>query len=286
MAISAAQVKDLREKTGAGMMDCQRALAEAGGDIEEAIKVLRKKGLAAAAKKASRVAKEGLVAIAVAPDKRRAGMIELNCETDFVARTEQYKAFAEALAEQVMNDGIGDVETVVGKRYMADPLHTVGEAIASQIASIGENIVLSRVAFMHAADDMQVGSYVHMGGKLGVLVEISASADEDTVKDIAMQVAAAEPRYVSRDAVPAAVIAEEREIAKAQASASGKPAQVLDKIADGKVGKFFEQVCLVEQPFVKNPEQKVSDVLAARGNAEVKSFVRFKLGEGAGTGAK
>jgi elongation factor Ts len=286
MAISAAQVKELREKTGAGMMDCQRALAEAGGDMEEAVKILRKKGLAAAAKRAGRTAKDGLVAIALAPDKRRAGMIELNCETDFVARTEQYRAFAEALAEQVMDDGSGDLEAVLGKRYMADPLHTVREAMASQIATIGENIVLSRVAFVHAANGMQVGCYVHMGGKLGVLVETSESADEETVKDIAMQVAAAEPRYVSRDAVPAEVIAEEREIAKAQAAASGKPAQVLDKIADGKVGKFYEQACLVDQPFVKNPEQKVADVLAARGKVTVKSFVRFKLGEGAGAAEK
>jgi elongation factor Ts len=286
MAISAATVKELRERTGAGMMDCQRALAETNGDMEEAIKVLRKKGLAAAAKKAGRAAKDGLVVIAVSADRARAGIIELNCETDFVARTEQYQAFGQALAEQVMNDGASDVEKVKATRYMADPLHTVAEVLAAQIATIGENILLSRVAALHAADGMQVGSYIHMGGKIGVLIEISASATEETVKDVAMHVAAAEPRFVSRDTVPDAAIAEEREIARAQAQASGKPAQVIEKIAEGKVGKFFEQVCLLDQPFVKNPEETVQQMLAARGGATVKRFIRFRLGEGAATEAE
>jgi len=286
MAISAATVKELRERTGAGMMDCQRALAETNGDMEEAIKVLRKKGLAAAAKKAGRAAKDGLVVIAVSADRARAGIIELNCETDFVARTEQYQAFGQAVAEQVMNDGASDVEKVKATRYMADPLHTVAEVLAAQIATIGENILLSRVAALHAADGMQVGSYIHMGGKIGVLVEISASATEETVKDVAMHVAAAEPRFVSRDTVPDAAIAEEREIARAQAQASGKPAQVIEKIAEGKVGKFFEQVCLLDQPFVKNPEETVQQMLAARGGATVKRFIRFRLGEGAATEAE
>ncbi len=281
MAISAATVKQLRERTGAGMMDCQRALTETNGDMDEAIKILRKKGLAAAAKRAGRAAKEGLVVIAVSPDRTRAGIVELNCETDFVARTEQYQAFATALADQVMDDGTNDVEKLKATRSMADPLHTVAEVLASQVATIGENIVLSRVAAMHASDGMQIGSYLHMGGKIGVLVEISGAAAEETVKDVAMHVAAAEPRFVSRDAVPKSMIDEEREIAKAQAQASGKPAQVIEKIADGKVAKFFEQVCLLEQPFVKSPEEKVQAMLAARGGATVQRFVRFKLGEGA-----
>jgi elongation factor Ts len=280
MVITAATVKQLRERTGAGMMDCQRALAESNGDMEEAIKVLRKKGLAAAAKKAGRVAKDGLVVIALSPERTRGGIVELNCETDFVARTEQYQAFAQALAEQVMNDGESSVEKLKNTRYMADPLHTVAEVISTQIATIGENIVLSRVAAMHAGEGMQIGSYTHMGGKIGVLVEISAAATEETVKDVAMHVAAAEPRFVSRASVPQSVIDEEREIAKAQAQASGKPAQVIEKIAEGKVGKFFEQVCLLEQPFVKSPEEKVQAMLAARGGATVTRFLRFKLGEG------
>jgi elongation factor Ts len=283
MGISASQVKELREKTGAGMMDCQRALTEAGGDLEEAVKVLRKKGLAAAAKKAARVAKDGLVALSVGPEENRGGLVELNCETDFVARTEQYQAFALALAEQVMNDGATDVESVKSTRFMADPLHTVGEAIASQIATIGENIVLSRVGSLQAGDGMKLGSYLHMGGKIGVLVELSEGAGEDTVKDVAMHIAAAEPRFVSREAVPQQVLDEERDIARAQAAASGKPPQVVEKIAEGKLGKFFEQVCLLEQPFVKNPEEKVSAVLAERGGVVVKRFLRFRLGETAGT---
>jgi elongation factor Ts len=286
MAISAASVKELREKTGAGMMDCQRALQEANGDLEEAVKILRKKGLSAAAKKAGRAAREGLVAIAVTEGNLRGGMVELNCETDFVARTEQYQAFAQALAEQVAADGTGDVEKVKATRYIGDPLHTVAEAIASQIATIGENILLSRAGFLVAGQGTRIGSYLHMGGKIGVLVELSDSADDETVKDVAMQVAAAEPRFVSREGVPAEVVKEELDIAKAQAASSGKPAQVIEKIAQGKLAKFYEQVCLVDQPFVKNPEQKVSDMLAARGGVVVKSFVRFKLGEGAGAAEK
>jgi len=281
MAISATMVKELREKTGAGMMDCQRALTESNGDMEEAVKVLRKKGLAAAAKKAGRAAKDGLVVVALSPDRRRAGIVELNCETDFVARTEQYRAFAQALADQVMQQGEGDIERLKGNRFLADPGHTVAEVIAAQIATIGENIVLARGAAMQAGDGMQIGSYLHMGGKIGVLVELSASADEETVKDVAMHVAAAEPRFVSRDTVPQSVIDEEREIARAQAQASGKPAQVVEKIAEGKVGKFFEQACLLEQPFVKNPEEKVQAMLASRGGVTVTRFVRFRLGEGA-----
>ena len=282
MAISAVSVKELREKTGAGMMDCQRALQEANGDMEEAVKILRKKGLAAAAKRAGRAAKEGLVAIAVTEGNGRGGMVELNCETDFVARTEQYQAFTQAIADQVAADGTGDVEKIKGARYLGDPLHTVADAIAAQIATIGENILLSRVGFLAAGQGMQIGSYLHMGGKIGVMVEVSGAADEETVKDVAMQVAAAEPRYVSREGVPAEVVKEELDIATAQAASSGKPPQVIEKIAQGKLGKFYEQVCLVDQPFVKNPEQKVSDMLAARGGVAVKSFLRFKLGEGAG----
>ena len=281
MAIPAQLVKELREKTGAGMMDCQRALQEAGGDLDEAVKVLRKKGLAAAAKKAGRTAKDGLVAIAVSVDRRKAGMVELNCETDFVARTETYQVFARSLAEQVMESGAGDLDKVKAAKAKGDPQHTVAEAIASQIATIGENILLSRVAALAAGADMQLASYLHMGGKIGVLVELSAAADEETVKDVAMHVAAAEPRFVSREEVPPAVIEEEREIARGQAAASGKPAQVIEKIVDGKIGKFFEQVCLLEQQFVKNPEQKVGDLLKARGGVTVRRFVRFKLGEGA-----
>ena len=281
MAITAAQVKELREKTGAGMMDCQRALAEANGDLEEAVKILRKKGLSAAAKKAGRTAKDGLVAVALSADGRRAGIVELNCETDFVARTAEYQEFAQALANQAMAEGLANADAAKAAKCAADPEHTVEQAIAGKIAKIGENILLSRVASMQSGNGMKLGSYIHMGGKIGVVVEISSGADEETVKDVAMHVAAAEPRFVSRDVVPASVVDEEREIAKAQAAATGKPAQVVEKIAEGKLGKFFEQVCLVEQPFVKNPEQKVGDMLKAKGDVVVKQFARFKLGEGA-----
>ncbi len=279
MAISAAAVKELREKTGAGMMDCRRALEEAGGDADEAVKILRKKGLAAAAKRAGRKAKEGLVSIAVSGDEKRVGAVELNCETDFVARTDRFQEFARTLAEQAMNDGVADAAELLGRPFAGDPSMPVSQAVAGEIATIGENIVLSRAASLTAGEGMKVGSYIHMGGKIGVFVEVSAAADEETVKDLAMHIAAAEPRFVDRDSVPASVVKEEKDIAVAQAEAMGKPANVAEKIAEGKMGKFFEQVCLVEQPFVKEPGQSVSEMLAQRGGAEVKSFVRFRLGE-------
>lgn len=279
MSVSAQAVKELREKTGAGMMDCQRALVEAGGDLEEAIKILRKKGLAAAAKKAGRVAKDGLVAIAVSADGKKAGMVELNCETDFVARTEQYQSLVKSLAEQAMNEAVADAAALAARPFVADPSHTVAEVIASHIATIGENIVLSRALHWDAGEGMKLGSYLHMGGKIGVLVEVSDFANEETVKDIAMQVAAAEPRFVDPASVPGEVIREEKEIAKAQAAAAGKPEAVQEKIAEGKLAKFYEQVCLVEQPFVKDPNRKVKDVLAERGKVVVARFARFRLGE-------
>jgi len=260
MAISAAAVKELREKTGAGMMDCQRALAEAGGDQDEAVKILRKKGLAAAAKKA--------------------GMVELNCETDFVARTEQYQAFAEQLAAQALAEGWGDLAQTLQRPLAGEVGHTVEQAIAARIATIGENIRLSRVVHLAAGEGMKVGSYVHMGGKIGVLVEVSAGASDETVKDVAMHIAAAEPGYVSRESVPESVLEDERDVARGQAAASGKPAQVVEKIVEGKVAKFLEQVCLLDQAFVKNPDQRVREMLAERGGAEVRAFVRFRLGEG------
>lgn len=284
MAISAAMVKELREKTGAGMMDCQRALAEAGGDMEEAIKVLRKKGLAAAAKKAGRTAKDGLVAIV--GDSSKAAMVEINCETDFVARTEEFQSFVQGIAEQALAEGLSDVQAAFARPAAFDPGHTIEQALASKIAKIGENILFSRVACLAAGDGMQLGTYLHMGGKIGVIVELSAAADEETVKDVAMHVAAAEPRWVRRDEVAAEVVQEEREIARAQAAAAGKPEQVLDKIADGKVAKFYEQFCLVDQAFVKDPAQTVGAMLAARGGATVTRFVRFRLGENTAAAAQ
>lgn len=280
MTITAQAVKELRERTGAGMMDCRRALDEAGGDLDEAAKVLRKKGLAAAAKKAGRTAKDGLVVVHLTADGSRVAVVELNCETDFVARTERFQAFAAALAEQAAADGTRDAAALLARPKAGDGEHTVAQALAGEIATIGENMLLSRVALLDAEAGFKLGSYVHMGGKIGVAVKLSQIADEETVKDVAMHIAAAEPRFVSRDDVPEAVLAEEREVAKAQAEAMGKPPQVAEKIAEGKLGKFYEQACLVEQPFVKNPEQKVAAMLQERGGASVSAFVRFRLGEG------
>ena len=281
MTITAQAVKELRERTGAGMMDCRRALEEAAGDLDEAAKVLRKKGLAAAAKKAGRTAKDGLVVVHTTADGARVAVVELNCETDFVARTERFQAFAAGLAVQAAADGTPDAAALLERPKAGDGEHTVAQALAGEIATIGENMRLSRVALLDAEPGFKLGSYVHMGGKIGVAVKLSDNADEETVKDVAMHIAAAEPRFVSRDEVPEAVLAEEREVAKAQAEAMGKPPQVAEKIAEGKLGKFYEQACLLEQPFVKNPEQKVADMLKQRGDVKVSAFVRFRLGEGA-----
>jgi elongation factor Ts len=286
MTITAQAVKELRERTGAGMMDCRRALEEASGNMDEAVKVLRKKGLAAAAKKAGRTAKEGLVVIATSADGARTAVIELNCETDFVARNERFQMFARSLAQQAAEEGTPDAASLLARPKSGDAEHTVAQAVASEIATIGENMRLSRAAFLAAGNGMQVGSYLHMGGKIGVIVKLSAGADAETVKDVAMHVAAAEPRFVSRDRVPKAVLDEEREVAKAQAEALGKPPQVAEKIAEGKLGKFFEQVCLLEQPFVKNPDQTVAAMLKERGGVVVEDFRRFRLGEGAAAPAE
>jgi elongation factor Ts len=198
-----------------------------------------------------------------------------------VARTEEFQGFVKSIADQVLAERLVDRATTLGRPAIFDPEHTVEQAVAAKIAKIGENILLSRVAYLGGGDGMQIGSYLHMGGKIGVLVELGAGANEETVKDVAMHIAAAEPRFVRREEVPAEVISEEREIARAQASAAGKPEQVLDKIADGKVAKFYELVCLLDQPFVKDPNQTVGAMLKAQGDVPVARFVRFKLGEGA-----
>ncbi len=282
MKITAAAVKELRQRTGAGMMDCKRALVEAGGDMDEAIKVLRTKGLAAAAKKAHRKASEGLVVIHGTAEK--SVILELNCETDFVARNEEFQKFANDLAELALSSGAGDAAALKALPFPPENEFTVEQVISQKVAKIGENIVLSRLALLEAGEGRQLASYVHMGGSIGVLIEGSASLPPEALRDVAMHVAATDPRFVSREEVTPEVIATEREIALKQAMEQGKPEHIAQRIVDGKMGKFYEQVVLMEQPFAKDTSKTVGEFIREQGGdgATVARFVRYKLGEVAG----
>ncbi len=283
MGISAADVKQLRDRTGAGMMDCKRALTEAGGDMDEAVKVLRTQGLAAASKKAHRAASEG--AVVVEGDDAKMVVLELNCETDFVARNPEFQEFAHALAQQALSSDATDVDEFLSQPFAGDAQHTVQEAISQVIATIGENIVLSRVAVIEAAPGHRLSSYVHGNGKIGVVVEGSNAATEEALHDVALHVAASEPRFTTRDEVTDKVLQVEREIALKQAIDQGKPEHIAEKIVTGKMEKFFEQEVLLEQPFAKDTSKSVAQYLRDVGGDEatVARFVRFRLGEVTGS---
>ena len=278
--VSAALVKELREKTGAGFMDCKRALAESGGDLERAVDYLRKKGLAGAAKKAGREASEGLVASALVENGRRGALVEVNCETDFVARTPDFKRFVEEVAGWAARTA-GAESRLAGQW---------GERLTALIAKLGENMVLRRAARLEAEDGKGlVGEYVHAGGKLGALVELRVEGGGPgtfaaVAHDLAMHVVASSPSWVRREEVPPDVLAREREIYRAQARETGKPEKVLDRIVEGKLEKFYADSCLLEQAFAIDGERTVDEVLKAAGKAHgggvaVRRFVRFQLGE-------
>jgi len=279
MAISAADVKALRDRTGAGMMDCKRALTEADGDLEEAIKVLRTQGLAAAGKKAHRAASDG--AVVVVGDDSKMVVMELNCETDFVGRNPKFQDFASALASQALESGIESIDELISQPFAGDPEHTVEQAISQQIATIGENLVLSRLVQIQAAAGHHLSSYVHGGGKIGVVVEGSDVVSQQALHDVALHVAASEPRFTTRDEVTKEVLQTEKEIALKQAISQGKPEHIAEKIVIGKMEKFFEQEVLLEQPFAKDTSMTVAQYLreTAGADANVVRFVRFKLGE-------
>jgi elongation factor Ts len=280
MSISAQAVKELRQRTGAGMMDCKKALMETGGDLDEAVKVLRTKGLAAAAKKAHRSATEG--AVVVTGDGARMAVLELNCETDFVSRNPEFQDFADVLANQALDSGAADVDGLKEQPFSSDTAHTVEQMISQKIATIGENIVLSRLQLVEAADSNRLASYVHGAGKIGVVVEGTPDVTDEALHDVALHVAASDPRFVRREEVTDDVLATEREIALKQAMDQGKPEHIAQRIVEGKMEKYFEQQVLAEQPFAKDTSKTVSEYLRETGGegAEVVRFVRFKLGEG------
>lgn len=282
--ISAQVVKELREKTGAGMMDCKKALTEANGDMEKAIDILREKGLASAAKKSGRVASEGVIATFVTEDKKHAAVIELNCETDFVSSNEAFVQLANEIAEVAAKSEVKDVEEL---KVMELNGTTVQDAVTNLIAKLGENMSLRRVIKMDAPDGL-VSSYIHMGGKIGVLVQVKTENTSDEVtsvaRDIAMHVAALNPQFLDSTSVDADTIAREREIYRVQALNEGKPEKIVDKMVDGRMNKFFKEVCLVNQMFVKNPDLSIEGFLKEEskkhGEIALVNFVRFEKGEG------
>ncbi len=282
--ISAKDVKVLRDKTGAGMMDCKKALTEAEGDIEKAIDVLREKGLASAAKKSGRVASEGVIATYVSEDMHSATMIELNCETDFVSSNADFAALANGIAKVVAENTVANIDEVNALPYEGV---TVKEAVTNLIAKLGENMNLRRYEKMEAQDGL-VSSYIHMGGKIGVLVQVKSentNAEVATVaRDVAMHVAALNPQFLDNTSVDADTIEREKEIYRVQALNEGKPAKIVEKMVDGRINKFFKEVCLVNQMFVKNPDLSIQAFVAEEskklGNIELVKFVRFEKGEG------
>ncbi len=274
MAISAAQVKELRERTGAGMMECKKALVETNGDIDAAIELMRKSGMAKADKKAGRTAAEGLIVIKSSDDGKRAAMVEVNSETDFVAKGDDFQAFANAVAERVLAGNPDDLDAL-----LAMPLQDGGASIADAtreiIAKLGENMGVRRfVAFQTSG---HLASYLH-GTRIGVVVEMEGG-DEELARGIAMHVAASRPECVSEEQVPAELIAKEREIFAAQAAESGKPADIVEKMVDGRIKKYLKEVTLLGQPFVKDPDTTVEKLLKDKG-AKVVGFRRFEVGEG------
>ncbi|EDM23288.1 translation elongation factor Ts [Caminibacter mediatlanticus TB-2] len=287
--ITAAMVKALREKTGAGMMDCKKALVEANGDEEKAIEILRKKGLSKAAKKADRNAAEGRVEIYITPDYKKGSIVEVNCETDFVAKTDEFVEFVSETVKVINTNDINDVESL-NKAPFGEG--TFEEELKVKIAKIGENIVVRRMATIKAPENGIVNGYIHAGGKVGVLVAAACDKPEtceaikDTLRDIAMHIAAMKPQYLSPESVPADVIEKEKEIAKAQLLKEGKPENIIDKIIPGKIKKVFQEICATEQEYVKaENKETVAEALekAAKkvgGSAKLVDFVRFEVGEG------
>jgi elongation factor Ts len=273
--ITADLVKQLREKTGAGMMDCKKVLTETDGDMEKAAELLRERGIAKAAKKSDRIAAEGLVAAYVSDDKKVGSVVEVNAETDFVAKNEEFRGFVADVARQVAEKNPANVEELLAQKYL-DTDSTVQEVLTNKIATIGENMSIRR--FTRFESEGLVESYIHGDGKIGVLVNFK-SGDETLAKDVCMQIAAARPEYLNREAVPEDRVKKEMEILKAQAMNEGKPAEIAEKMVQGRIGKFYGEICLVDQPFVKNPDIKVKDLLN-QNNAEITRFVRLEKGEG------
>jgi len=288
--ITAAMVKDLRERTGAGMMDVKNALTEANGDMDEATKILRKKGLAAAGKKAGRVTAEGAVVAHV--DGNTGVLVEVNCETDFVGRNENFQNFAREVANVIAQSKAESVDELMNEKWPGDAEGlTVAQKVSEAIASIKENITVRRFARYTAPANGAINAYIHAGGKIGVMVEVVAEEgnagdkSRELAKDIAMHIAAAEPRFLRREDVTEKDLDTEREIARDQALKSGKPENIVDKMVTGKMEKFYGEACLLEQPYIRDDKSTVSQYVGKQAKEHgckyvVTRFTRYKLGEG------
>ncbi|NVN90974.1 MAG: elongation factor Ts [Desulfuromonadales bacterium] len=293
MAITAAQINELRKATGAGMLDCKKALEQTDGDYEKAVDFLRTKGLAAAAKKSGRAATEGMVAAFVSDDLKTGVLLEINSETDFVAKNDVFKAFVANIGNHIMTASPVDCAAMLAQPYSGDASKTVQTYLNESISVIGENIQIRRFARFVVPGNGCIGSYIHAGGKIGVLVQVESpavTADnrealQSLVKDLAMHSAAAAPRYVTRDQVPADVLEREKDIYRAKAKESGKPDAIIEKILVGQINKFYGDICLNEQIFVKDTDKTIPQVVKETGAAvggaiTITNFERFVLGEG------
>ena len=274
--ITASQVKELREKTCAGMMDCKKVLAETNGDEEKAIELLRERGIAKAAKKSDRIAAEGLVETYITPDGKAGVAVEVNAETDFVAKNEEFRTFVKEVAKQIAETNPANVEELLAQKSIVDGSKTVQEVLTDKIAKIGENMSIRR--FERYETDNMIESYIHGDGKIAVLVEVKGN-DSTFAKDVCLQIAAAKPEYLARENVPEERVQKEMEILKAQAMNEGKPAEIAEKMVQGRIGKFYGEICLVEQEFVKAPDVKVGDLAKQKG-CEIVRFARLEKGEG------
>lgn len=288
--ITAQLVKQLRDMTGAGMMECKKALVEANGDYNEAQVILRKRGLATAAKKASRSAKEGLIGLSISADATSGLLVEVNCETDFVAKTDDFVALVEEIKQIILTNKPADAAALLTLPSISDAAVNVEGLLKAKIAKVGENMQVPRFATIQAAGTL--GTYTHPGSKLVVIVDVTcrnaATKDKpefkELVQDIAMQVAAADPKFLRREEVTADFIAKEKEIQRARALAEGKPEKIVDKVVEGRMSKFYEEVCLLDQPFIKENSLTITQLLADKGKQlgdeiGVAAYLRYKVGE-------
>lgn len=281
MDITIDMIKQLREATAAGMGACKEALKATDGNMDEAVKYLREKGLAVAAKRVDKESKQGIVALAEAADKKSMALAEVNCETDFVANTDRFKALCRDFAKHVAVKAPADVEEMLAQPFYADETKTVNDMIGEATASIGEKISVRRFARFEPKGGM-VDTYIHMGGRIGVMVELACAEVTDEIKaishDLVMHIAAANPQFVRREEVPTANLEKEREVLTQQALNEGKPAKIVERMVEGRIEKYYKEVCLLEQPFVKDPDITVKKMIG--GKADVVRFVRFERGEG------
>jgi elongation factor Ts len=275
MAVTAQMVKELREKTGAGMLDCKKALTETDGDMDKAIDFLREKGIASAAKKGDRIAAEGLTYVVT--EGNDAVILEVNSETDFVAKNEAFQTLVKELASHLLKNKPASVEEATAQTMENGA--TVADYINAAIAKIGEKLSLRRFELKTKSDNDAFGAYIHMGGRISVLSVLEGTTDSAAAKDVSMHIAALRPKYVSRDQVSQEEVEHERQVLTQQALNEGKPEKIVAKMVEGRLGKYFEDVCVLDQTFVKNPDQKVRQFVESKG-ATIREFVRYEVGEG------